>query len=329
MFRIPFFVVLTACNPVYLAPGSSSVDADRASLGECRPLGGTFSGVAFTDEEAHNAIDFADNATGPELEAMLGIGPSIANRIVTARPYGTQASPLAALDMVSYVGPVLLERFRTDTYALWCSFDDGRQGCCIDLACEGLGGEPAGVVFDDAEAQMVLDWANRATFDELDAVCGIGEAIATDIVAARPLHALDELDGVPYVGPSALHRMLGDEGWDCVTRATVAEVWCVHDDACVCDTGAETEPPAQVEDIGHESTDGLPAAIVAAVDALVGQSDLCDPAYAGPTELVGLVEHRVDGVTTGYTVHLSQDGWFVVVDLDADGTVLGTSCAGL
>src|SRR5688572_13435908 len=145
MSRTFFFVALAACNPVYLAPGASSPESERASTGQCLPLGGVYSGVVFTDEEASNAIDFADHATGPELEVMLGIGPSIADRIVSARPYGTAADPMAALDAVPYVGPMLLGRFKSDTYALWCSTDDGRQSCCIDLACEGLGGTVAGV----------------------------------------------------------------------------------------------------------------------------------------------------------------------------------------
>ena len=51
---------------------------------------------------------------------------------------------------------------------------------------------------------MVLDWANRASFDELDQVCGVGDSIASDIVAARPLHAVSELDAVAYVGPTLL-----------------------------------------------------------------------------------------------------------------------------
>ena len=75
------------------------------------------------DEQAQNAVDFADNGTVTELEVMLGIGPSIANKIVAARPFGTGANPMEALDRVSYVGPMLLGRFQADTYSLWCSLD--------------------------------------------------------------------------------------------------------------------------------------------------------------------------------------------------------------
>lgn len=320
------------CGSVPLAANDGDLSAERAQEGQCLPLGGTFSGVVFTDEQAQNAIDFADNGTGEELEVMLGIGPSIASKIIANRPYASHENPMAKLDAVPYVGPVLLTRFQSDTYSLWCSLDDGRQGCCIDLSCDGLGGTFSGVEMTDAEAEMVLDWANRANFDQLDQVCGIGDSIATGIVAARPLHAVDELDAVSYVGPTLLHRLVGTDGYTCMTRDTVAEAWCDEDGACQC---AETEPPVETPeavDTVIEAISELPAEIQGAVTAHVERTDWCEPDFGAGNIVAGIVQHSVGGVVTGYTLDMNQAapdfefGWGITLDLDASGALLGSAC---
>jgi DNA uptake protein ComE-like DNA-binding protein len=325
-------LVCVGCGSVPLAANEGSLDAERAQDAQCMPLGGTFSGVVLSDEEAQNAVDFADHGTSEELEVMLGIGPSIANRIITNRPYASAVNPMGKLDAVPYVGPVLLDRFKSDTYSLWCSLDDGRQGCCIDLSCDGLGGTFSGVEMTDADAQMVLDWANRASFEQLDQVCGVGASIATDIVAARPMHDVAELDAVSYVGPTLLNRLVGTDGYTCFTRDTVAEAWCDEDGACQC---AETEPPVETPEAVDTVIDELaqlPADIQAAVNALVERTDWCEADFAAPNVVGGIVQHSVGGEVTGYTLDMTQAaedfefGWGITLDLDSSAAVLGSAC---
>lgn len=306
MSRLSLLLVLaTGCHDVYLTPSNADL-AERAQFGTCEPWGGTYSGVVFSDEQAQNTIDFVDHATAKELEILIGIGPSIAGKVVAARPYADQADPLAALDAVPYVGPMLLNRLRADSYDLWCGLDDGRQSCCVELACEGLGGTFGEVEFGDAEAQMVLDWANRADTDELISVCGVGPTIAGGIEAARPLHSIDELDAVLWVGPSVMRRMLAEPGARCFTEPGVAELWCGIDDAaCACDDAPVVEPVPS-EDKTHDTVDTLPGDVREVLSMYLWSADLCGEAQSSNPVFGSAVEHVSQGVTTGWTFDLSQ-----------------------
>ncbi len=58
------------------------------------------------------------------------------------------------------------------------------------------------------EAAGMLTVANEATFEELDLDAALDRRAAENIVAARPIETLAELDAVAYVGPSALGKIL-------------------------------------------------------------------------------------------------------------------------
>jgi DNA uptake protein ComE-like DNA-binding protein len=191
------------------------------------------SGVVFSNEEATHVIDMIDKATPSELRAIAGIGGKTAERIIDARPYGSLADPLLALDEVAYVGPSILENLRTSAYANWCALDDGRQACCVELGCEGTFVATVGIGADDVHG--LLDWANRADFDQLDAVCGVGPSIAQGLIDARPLHSTQEVLDVSHIGPSTLFKMLGKDGQSCSSQGDVTQEWCGLADAkCVC-----------------------------------------------------------------------------------------------
>lgn len=235
-------LLLAACAGE--APPTAAAPTERVNTATCAEWGAVVSGVAFTDEQAQNAVDLVDYATEAELETITGIGPSIASRIVAARPFGSQAEPLAALDAVSYVGDSVLTALRDEAYGAWCALADGRQACCVDIGCAGLGDTVSGVTFSDADARAVLDWANGASTDDLTSVCSVGAAIAADIEAARPLRTVAQLDAVPYVGASVLHSLVGDEGYTCQSKPSVLDGWCAAPDAlCTCDETDEVAAP--------------------------------------------------------------------------------------
>ena len=276
-----FALALCACAPATVSPSLIGDSDSAARIGSCDPIGGTFSGVTFTDEEAQNAIDFADHADRRELEALNGVGSSIANRIIHGRPYASQADPVGSLDAISYVGSGILGSFRDDSAALWCDLRDGRQDCCIDLACESLGGVVESYIeYTDDEAHMVLDWMNNAPTERLTAVCNVGPAMAAEIEAARPVRNTTEIGAIKYISGHALWGFVGLEGWGCATKGSVAEEWCGEAEAeCVCDTGtvpAPTEPPPFTGDVFVDNYDALPVEVQVVVDEWAAENQICD-----------------------------------------------------
>jgi len=65
-------------------------------------------------------------------------------------------------------------------------------------------GEAAAPTLDAPRPRVSV---NRATPEELEAVPGIGPALARRIVAYRPFRTLDELVRVPGIGPRTLERL--------------------------------------------------------------------------------------------------------------------------
>ncbi len=101
--------------------------------------------------------------------------------------------------------------------------------------CEGLGGYAAGFVdVPDFEAHALIEWANNASGEELQAVCGVGPSLAKDLEAARPYATLSDVDAVPMVGPATLQEMLGREGHDCQDKGSVLAEWCALEGTCEC-----------------------------------------------------------------------------------------------
>ncbi len=224
--------IAAACSAADM-PAGTALESRVAAT--CEPMGRDVSAVSFSDEQATAAIDMADGASLEELEALDGVGPSIARRIAAARPFRAHADPLAALDDVAYVGPRVLASFRDGAFQAWCALDDGRQACCVDVACAG-GGVEGNVEVSDAEAHAVLDWANRATTDELIAVCRVGPEMARLIEQARPIRSVAELAAVRYVGDATLRHMVGQDGYLCPLQGSVFEEWCgLADASCACE----------------------------------------------------------------------------------------------
>ncbi len=211
--RIAILSLLVATAVACVADDQRSAQRSAATVApSCSPLGGQVSGVQFSDDQASFAIHFVDNASVDELQAIDGVGPSIAARIIGARPFATAADPLAALDAVPYVGARVLGGLRAH-----------------------------------GDTGAVLDWANHASADQLAAVCRIGSKTAGAIIDARPFSSLAELQGVRNIGPTTIEYLLGTSGYSCSTKGSVLQEWCGVDGAqCWC--GAGSAPSGYVLD---------------------------------------------------------------------------------
>ncbi len=149
-----------------------------------------------------------DPATAPadELQRLPRVGPALAERIVawrtTHRPFRT----LADLDSVPGVGPTLLAGIAphltlAPAPARVASAGPPSGGAATGRAAERPP-EPAGPID-----------LNAATPAELDALPGIGPALAARVVEWRAqkgrFRSLDDLEAVPGIGPALVGRLRG------------------------------------------------------------------------------------------------------------------------
>lgn len=101
-------VALIAATALRLQKHSDS--SDRVANGNVESLESVDSRRDHRDEHAAPRVVFINRATASELEALPGVGPSLASRIVEHRArYGEIRSP-SDLDRVRGVGPALLRR---------------------------------------------------------------------------------------------------------------------------------------------------------------------------------------------------------------------------
>jgi competence protein ComEA len=164
--------------------GEAAERAERAS----RPLG------------AAERID-PNTASATELERLPRVGPGLAARIVARRESAGPFRTLADLDSVPGVGPALLAQVAPHL-AL----------APAPPASRAAGGRRASAApAATATASGTLD-LNTATAAQLEALPGIGPALAERIVSRRAAHgrfrAPSELDDVPGIGKKALERIL-------------------------------------------------------------------------------------------------------------------------
>lgn len=193
----------------------------------CAPFGGDLAGLSLTDEEATNVVDLVDHASLDELAALVGASRAV--DLDMARPFADDDRPIDQLSRWLDAADALE---LLDATVDWCADPDGRAGCCVDLPCEALPTRLAGVELDEVESLALLEWANAADRGELIAVCGVGQVMADDILAARPVRTLSTLDRIDNVGADAVERMVGRR--DCPAKPDVFEVWCSLEGACTC-----------------------------------------------------------------------------------------------
>ncbi len=158
-----------------------------------------------------------DRAPAEELARLPHIGPALAARIVQDREEHGPFGSLEALDRVPGVGPTILRAVRPHA-----TFSGSRQGPVIQASPEGsplIGppAPPAGKTKAGAASQRGprgdLD-LNTASQAELEALPGIGPALAKAILAERgaggPFRSLEDLKRrVRGIGPRMLEALRG------------------------------------------------------------------------------------------------------------------------
>lgn len=177
-------------------------------------------GVPFSAQEADDTIALVQTGSSEWLRHDVGVSAKAASGIILARPFdpADPGGALAQLGEVPWVGPATLTRLREFASAV-------HAPNATPAACAGSQSVD-GVELSGAEAHIVLDFANHATPELLQAISGLGPVLATRIVSERPYGDVQAIGAVSGVGPS-LTSTLRDEA---------AAIWCELDAAsCECD----------------------------------------------------------------------------------------------
>lgn len=148
-----------------------------------------------------------NRATEVQLDRLPGVGPATARAIMAARDTGLVFRRADDLLVVRGIGPASLERLRP-----WLDLPvaTGLAGASLRRPLTGSGsGVPARSGQGPETAVGPVD-VNRADAEALQALPGIGPALAARIVAerrTRPFESLDDLVRVRGIGPSTIVRV--------------------------------------------------------------------------------------------------------------------------
>jgi competence protein ComEA len=135
-----------------------------------------------------------NRASEQELDRLPGVGPATARAIVAEREAAGGFRSAADLTRVRGLGSATLERI----------------GAHLDFAA-GVPPERARLGRRRDPAPELVD-VNRADVEALDALPGIGPALAARIVEernARPFRTVEDLSRVPGIGPATVERLRG------------------------------------------------------------------------------------------------------------------------
>lgn len=171
-----------------------------------------------------------NRAPAEQLDRLPRIGPALAERIVAERQAGGPFLSVADLERVSGIGPAMLEAIgphldlrnapvvRAGPGGAVAPVARGTlsegPGAAALSSGSGARGPPStgGGAFSRAGEDRRVD-LNRATARELEALPGVGPAIAERIVEYRRTHGLfstfQELEGVSGIGPRLRERIEG------------------------------------------------------------------------------------------------------------------------
>lgn len=135
-----------------------------------------------------------NNASQAELEELPGVGPSLAEKIIAARPF----SSVDDLDNVPGVGTAKMERLRPFVTV---------GGAAAASTAPG-GGPSASARAPSGGGKVNI---NTATASQLDALPGIGPSTAENIIKYREANgrfaSIDAIKNVPGIGDAKFNQI--------------------------------------------------------------------------------------------------------------------------
>ena len=99
----------------------------------CDTVAGSVEGVPFDPRQAHDALDLANHGGAEDLRRITGIGGVLSERILAARA-PAPFRDLAAVGLISGVGPAVLQALRDEVASTWCHAPAARCGCAAPEA---------------------------------------------------------------------------------------------------------------------------------------------------------------------------------------------------
>lgn len=129
-----------------------------------------------------------NTATQAQLEALPGIGPSLARAIIAGRPY----AKVDDIDRVPGIGPAKLATLQP-LVTVGVEMPDAAPNALADLPKPEDNPAPPARPAQNAAAQIDLNTASQA---ELEALPGIGPAKARAIIAGRPYAKIEDVMNV-------------------------------------------------------------------------------------------------------------------------------------
>ncbi len=185
-------------GPQFL-PDTTARYAPQAITSVATPSGaapvGASEGIAAGPLDENGQID-VNKATAEELELLPGIGPSKAAAIVAEREKGGPFRSIADLERVHGIGEKTAQRLQP---YLALGEEPPANGTRETGGSAEVAPSAGGPVF-----------VNRAGLDELQALKGVGPAIAARIVQDRGLHGAyrrpEDLTRVKGIGPQTVEK---------------------------------------------------------------------------------------------------------------------------